>query len=291
MKKLLSLLLVVILLSGCSSGETIVIASKQFTENIIMSEVYAQLIEEMTDLKVERKQNLGGTTVIFQGYQEGEVDLYFEYTGTIVNEILEEELPATSDEVEELARTGMAEEYGMTFFNPVGLNNTFALAVLKSVSDEYGITTMSDLAEHDSEFRFGANHLFFTRVKDGFDGMSELYGYEFDEVLRMDTSLAYEAIANNQLDVIVVYATDSLLRKYDMVVLEDDLDLFPAYHGAPLVRTELLEEHPELNDIFNLLAGKIDDAMMQEINYQVDVENRSVKDVASELIEDLGLLD
>jgi osmoprotectant transport system permease protein len=76
-----------------------------------------------------------------------------------------------------------------------------------------------------------------------------------------------------------------------MVVLEDDLDLFPAYHGAPLVRTELLEEHPELNDIFNLLAGKIDDAMMQEINYQVDVENRSVKDVASELIEDLGLLD
>ncbi len=110
-------------------------------------------------------------------------------------------------------------------------------------------------------------------------------------VLKMDTSLAYEAIGSDQLDVIVVYATDSLLQRYDMVVLEDDLEFFPAYHGAPLVRTSLLEEYPELNDVLNLMADSIDDAYMQAINYQVDVEDRSISDVASEMIDDLGLLE
>lgn len=163
--------------------------------------------------------------------------------------------------------------------------------ILKSTADEYGITTMSDLSEYASDFRFGANHLFFTRITDGFDGMNELYDYEFGTVLKMDTSLAYEAIGSDQLDVIVVYATDSLLQRYDMVVLEDDLEFFPAYHGAPLVRTSLLEEYPELNDVLNLMADSIDDAYMQAINYQVDVEDRSISDVASEMIDDLGLLE
>ena len=292
MKKLLVLLASLLLLVSCSAGgDSVVIASKQFTENIVMSEVYAQLIEAKTDLRVERKQNLGGTTVIFQAFEEGEVDMYFEYTGTIVNEILEQEIPATADEVLSVAREGMAEDYGMTFFDPVGINNTFALGILKSTADEYGITTMSDLSEYASDFRFGANHLFFTRITDGFDGMNELYDYEFGTVLKMDTSLAYEAIGSDQLDVIVVYATDSLLQRYDMVVLEDDLEFFPAYHGAPLVRTSLLEEYPELNDVLNLMADSIDDAYMQAINYQVDVEDRSISDVASKMIDDLGLLE
>ena len=291
------LLMVCILLgvlSGCAGGgnKTITIASKQFTENILLSEMYAQLVEKHTDLKVERKQNLGGTSVCFPAMEKGEIDVYVEYSGTAFNEILklENDGTKTSDDIYADAQSNLDSAHKITMFDPIGINNTFALGMLRSTAEERSIVTMSDLAAHSAEVKFGANHIFYTREADGYDAMSAKYGYNFSAAEKMDTSLLYEAIDNKQLDVIVIYATDSLLVKYDMIILQDDLALFPAYHGSPICRNTTLETHPALKDVLNKLAGKIDDATMQQLDYQVDVEHKTPEEVAKQFLTDNGLL-
>jgi len=297
MKKRICMLLAAVLaavtLTGCAGGgKKIVIASKQFTENILLSEMYAQLVENRTDIQVERKQNLGGTSVVFPAMQKGEADMYLEYTGTAYNEILKLDASAaeTSDAVYEISKDKLNSQYGITMFKPIGINNTFALAMLSSKAAELGIATMSDLAAAAPDLRFGANHLFYTREKDGYDAMTALYGLNFKEALRMDTSLLYDAISQGQLDVMVVYATDSLLKKYDMTILKDDKELFPAYHGTPICRNDTLEKYPELKEVFDLLAGKFDDAQMQALNYKIDAENQTPEEVAKAYLTEQGLL-
>lgn len=286
-------LMAVGMLAGCGGGDKkIVIASKQFTENILLSEMYAQLVENHTDIKVERKQNLGGTSVTFPAMEKGEVDIYVEYSGTVYNEILKLEADETvsSGVVYEQSKLKLDQDYAITMFGSLGINNTFALAMLKSKAEELGIETMSDLSASSADLRFGANHLFYTREKDGYDSMVALYGLSFQEALKMDTSLLYEAVSQGKLDVIVVYATDSLLKKYEMTILQDDKELFPAYHGAPICRNDTLEKYPALKEVLDLLAGKLDDASMQDLNYQIDVENKMPEEVARAFLTEQGLL-
>ncbi len=296
MKKLMTVLLSAALaaavFSGCSSGDTVTVGSKQFTENILLGEMYAQLIEAKTDLKVERKLNLGGTSVCMPAMQNGEIDIYFEYTGTVYNEILNHELlpGTTGEEILEVSRTELDEQENITMFEPLGLNNTFAVAMKTERMEELGVETISDLAAVSDQLVFGANHVFYTRVHDGYDGLVATYGLNFRDALRMDSSLLYEAADAGELDVIIVYATDALLQRYDMTCLADDQALFPPYEGAPVCRNETLEQYPELEEVLNTLAGAIDDTTIQELNYQVDVEQRAVEDVAEEWLTENGYL-
>lgn len=295
MKKRIALILVLILclslFSGCGAKKGITIGSKQFTENILLGEIYAQLIEAKTDIPVSRKLNLGGTSVCMPAIEKGEIDLYFEYTGTAFNEILNHELTPelTADDILKTCITELGEK-GMTMFEPLGLNNTYALAIKTARLDELGATSISQLAPISKDLKFGAGHTFYTRVHDGYDGIVAVYGLNFKEALKMDTSLLYEAIDTGDLDVIVVFGTDSLLKKYDMTILEDDKGVFPPYHGAPLCRNETLEKYPELREVLNTLAGAVDDQTIQELNYQVDVEKRSIEDVAAEFLKNNGYI-
>lgn len=298
MKKTLVILLALLMLTGvlgaCSSksGDTVVVASKQFTENIILGEVYAQLVEAKTDLKVECKLNLGGTSVIMPAMESGEVDFYFEYTGTICYEILkiENEGGITADYALETATEGMQNDHSMTFFTPVGLNNTYSVLIPRAKAQELGVSKLSELKDHAPELAFGATHTFYARISDGYDSLTELYELSFRESKKMDQTLMYEATSTGELDVVIGYATDALLLKYDLVILEDDLELFPPYHGAPLCRNDTLEAHPELKEVLNLLAGKIDDVTMQTLNYQVDIESRNVEDVARDFLVEQGFI-
>ncbi len=294
MKKLISLFLVALLsvsiFCGCaSSPDGVTIGSKQFTESILLGEIYAQLIEAKSDIPVTRKLNLGGTSVCIPAMDKGEIDLYFEYTGTAYNEILDHELmpDVTAGDILEICQTELKER-GYTMFDPLGLNNTYSLAVKTARVPEFGAADISGLVPISSALKFGAGHSFYTRIHDGYDGIVDAYGLDFKESLKMDTSLLYEAVDNGDLDVIVVFGTDSLLRKYDMTILEDDLGVFPPYHGAPLCRNETLEKYPELVEILNTLAGAIDNQTIQELNYQVDVEKRPVEAVAKEFLNRNG---
>ena len=287
----LAVLMMVSLFSGCKKKDnTITVGSKQFTENNLLGEIYAQLIEAQTDLKVERKLYLGGTAVCVPAMENGEIDMYVEYTGTAFGEILKLGVSTgyTSDEIYDAVKSGLADKK-MTFFDPIGINNTYAVALLRENAETLGVKTMSDLTPYTPELRFGSAHTFFERESDGYNTMLELYGYDFASSQKMDSSLAYDAMGQGQLDVMIVFSTDSLLVKYDMTILEDDLQMFPAYHGAPVVRDEVLKEHPELNDVLNMLAGLISDQMMQQLDYQVDVENKSIESVAKQFLSDNGL--
>ncbi|QQK08727.1 glycine betaine ABC transporter substrate-binding protein [Miniphocaeibacter halophilus] len=286
------LLFITVTISSCNGGKKeITVASKQFTENILLSEIYSQLIEEHTDLKVIRKQNLGGTSICFPALEKKEIDIYVEYSGTAYNEILKlpDSTGMSGEEIYNISKEKLYEEHDITMFKPIGINNTFALGMLRTKAEENNITKTSELKDISSSLRFGANHIFYTRLADGYDAMADLYELDFKEALKMDTSLLYDAIEQNKLDVIVVYATDSLLKKYDMVVLEDDKELFPPYYGAPICRNDLLEENEELVEVLDLLENRITDTRMQELDYEIDVEGRTPEEVAREFIKEEGL--
>jgi len=297
MKKIICVLLTVMMMAGVLVGcggdtdeNSVTIGSKQFTENILLAEMYAQLIENFTDINVERRLNLGGTTVIFSALMSGEVDIYPEYSGTAFNELLRHEFEGIdSDEIFRIATEGLYAEYEITMFGPIGINNTFAVAMLRNKAEELGIVTMSDLAEVSGDLRFAAHHLFFTR-SDGFPRMIEVYEMAFAEELRMDRALLYDALAQGQLDVIEVFSTDSQLKVHDMVVLEDNLGMFPAYHASVIARNDVLNSFPELREVLNLLENRITDVRMQELNYEVDINNRNPADVAREFLQELGLI-
>ena len=296
MKKLLCIVLAVLccaaLFAGCGSKSKVTIGSKLYTENILLSEMVAQLIEAKTDIEVERKQALGGTSVCFPALEKGEIDMYVEYSGTMYNEILKIEFTPdmTADTIYAKVKQDLYDVHNVTIYEPIGLNNTYALGILEEKAAALNVKSMSDLAAAAPELIFGANHLFYTRLTDGYDGMVERYNLHFQDALKMDSSLLYDATAQGQVDVMVIYSTDALLKKYNMVVLEDDKQLFPPYHGTPIVKNETLKKYPALNDVLNLLAGRIDDARMQELNYQVDVEKRQVDEVAKEFLTAEGLL-
>ncbi len=296
MKKLmiiaLALVLVLTAFAGCSSSsDGIVVASKQYTESIVINELYAQLIEAKTDIPVERKLNLGGTSVCIPAMENGEIDLYFEFTGTAYSEIFKQELTPglTTDDMYQVCADGFTNDYDATFFKPLEFNNTYGLAVKADRQDEFG-TTISGLADKDSDIRFGCGHIFYSRVSDGYEGLISTYGLEFADTLQMDTALLYEAAEADELDVIVVFTTDSFLKKYDLTVLEDDKGLFPPYQGAPVVRNEILEKYPELSEVLDTFAGLITNDQMSEMNYQVDVENRAVEEVVAEFLTEQGVV-
>jgi len=286
------MVLAALCLTGCGEKDSITIGSKQYTESILIGEMYAQLIEEHSDVKVVRKLNLGGTSVCMSALKEGEIDACPMYTGTLYNEVLNHELDAgvTTEDIRETCRTEMDEQFDITMFDPQGQNNTYALAIKSSRQAELGAYKISDLAGISSSLRFGADHIFYTRVHDGYDGLVATYGLSFKEALKMDGSLLYEAVDSGDLDVVEVFSTDSLLKKYELTCLEDDLGLFPPYEGVLVCRNEVLEKHPELEEILNSLADALDDETVQELNYQVDIAQRSVEDVAKEFLNSNGYI-
>lgn len=279
-------------LGGCGSkaDNTFIVGSKQFTESIVLGELFAQLVEDKTDLKVERKFNLGATSIIFPGLEKGEVDCYAEYTGTCYYDALKNTEVISPDEMNDVIAEQL-EEKGIKMLSPLGLNNTFALGMKKSLAEEKGIKTLTDLAAAAPDLIFGINHTDYADETGGYDDLVATFGYEFKDVKVMDTSLLYEGIAKGELDVIMVYATDGTLSTLDMVTLEDDTDFFDPYYAVPLVREEKLEAYPELQEVLNSLAGLLDDATMQKLNSQVDDEKKSEAEVAKAFLKENGLID
>lgn len=296
MKRRIALILAVILclsvFGGCGAKDEVTIGSKQYTESILIAEMYAQLIEANSDIKVNRKLNLGGTTVCMSALKEGEIDICPMYTGTLYNEVLNHELDGdiTTEEIRDICKQELDSKLGLTMFDPQGQNNTYALAVKSNRISELG-TKISDLSNVSNRLSFGADHIFFTRAHDGYDGLVSTYDTDFTKALKMDSALLYEAVDKGDLDVIVVFSTDALLRKYDLTCLEDDRNLFPPYEGVVVCRNKAIEKHPELKAILDALADAFDDNLMQELNYQVDIEKRSIEEVATEFLKNNGYIE
>jgi osmoprotectant transport system permease protein len=268
----------------------LVIAGKLGSEPEILINMYKLLIEEETDLNVQLKPGLGKTMFVFNALKSGEIDIYPEFTGTAITTFLKETANSTDRrEVYEQARKGMMKEFNMVYLKPMSFNNTYALAVPQSFASQNGIETISDLQKVRNQLKPGFT-LEFTDREDGYKGLQKVYSLTFPNVKTMEPKLRYQAIERGDVNLIDAYSTDSELRQYDLRVLKDDKNMFPPYQGAPLLRKETLEEHPELKEVLEKISGKITDDEMREMNYKVNVEGVSAKQVAKEFLQEKGLI-
>lgn len=297
MKKLaiaLSILLIVMSFVGCTKvaegNKTVVVAGKNFTEQEILVHIVSELIENKTDIKVERKPYLGGTNICAKALESGDVDIYVEYTGTGLMSILKEDVMTDPDDVYEKVKKRYEEEKDIIWLEPLGFNNTYALAMKESQAKELGIETYSDLAKHAPNLVFAATQEFLERA-DGYKGLQEVYGMNFKEAKGMDPGLTYSAVKDGEVDVNSAFATDGRIPAFNLKVLKDDKNFFPPYYAAPLIRKNTLEKYPELKDVLNSLAGKLDDSTMASLNAKVDLEKKDAKEVAKEWLKSEGLID
>lgn len=270
--------------------ETLVIGSKDGTEMILLGHMLADLIEERTPLRVDRRFNLGGTLVCFNALRQGGLDAYVEYTGTALTVILGEPVQTDPDAVLGLVRRELADRDEVACLEPFGFENTYALLMRRDTAEQWGVTAISQLAPRAGALRTGFGPEFMNRP-DGYPGLAEAYGLNFAIPPReMDRNLLYQALGYGSLDLAAGDSTDGRIAAFDLVQLEDDRRYFPPYQAVPLIREETLRRHPELRPILAQLAGKIDAATMQKLNREVDEFKRRPKEVARDFLGRLGLV-
>ncbi|AQY52061.1 glycine betaine/L-proline ABC transporter permease/substrate-binding protein [Listeria weihenstephanensis FSL R9-0317] len=268
----------------------IVIAGKLGSEPEILINMYKQLIEKDTDLSVTVKPNLGKTSFVYNALKSGDVDIYPEFTGTVLETFLKE--PAKShdpEQVYEQARDGLAKTEKMAYLKPMEYNNTYAVAVSPEFAKAYNIKTISDLKAVQDSVKAGFT-LEFSDRDDGYKGLQKQYGLKFDALKTMEPKLRYSALKAGDINTLDAYSTDSEIAQYKLKVLKDDKQLFPPYQGAPLMLESTLKEYPELKAPLEKLAGKITDKQMSEMNYEVNVKGKSAEEVAKNFLQKAGML-
>ena len=286
-------LLVVLVIAGCgkSGAEKIVVGSKNFTEQIVLAELFAQQIEAHSALRVERRLNLGGTFICHDGLVSGKIDLYPEYTGTAFTAILKETPTEdeTASQVFQAVHEKYLEQFHVEVMPPLGFNNTFAMVVRGDDAKNLHLRTISDVAPYAPKWRAGFGYEFIERP-DGYRGWVAAYGLHFSGAPRiLDLGLLYRALADKQVDLVAGNSTDGAIASLHMVALEDDRHYFPPYEAVPLVRSATLEKHPEVREAIGALAGKISEDEMRRMNYAVDGEHRDPAEVAREFRKAKGL--
>ena len=270
------------LVAGASRRRAVVVGSKNFTEQVLLGEMVSALLEDR-GFAVDRRLNLGGTNVCHEAVTSGQLDVYVEYTGTALTDILKR--PTRSDPAEVLREVRAAyAPLGLRVGRPLGFNNTFALVMRRADAARLRIARISDLASHAATLRVGLFGEFLER-KDGMAGLLAAYGFRFGVRPReMDLGLLYPALAAGQVDLVVGSATDGLIAALDMVVLQDDRHYFPPYDAVPILNEAALGRHAGLAAALDSLAGRIDEPTMRRLNYAVDGEHRAPADVAREFL-------
>lgn len=264
------------------------VGSKDFTEALIIGEVYSLALEK-AGFQVERKLNLGGTPVAQAALESGTIDLYPEYTGTGLLTILKE--PALSDpkQVYDKVAAGYKEK-GLIWLEPSPMNNTQALAMTQESASKLGIKTISDFVAKASQLTMVGPPEFEVR-EDGLPGIKAKYGnFDLKEYKAVDAGLRYKALTDGEADITVAFSTDGEIAAFNLVVLQDDKQLFPPYQVAPVVRQTTLEANPKIADALNAVAPKLTDATMQQLNYEVSGKKREPAEVAKEFMTQAGLL-
>jgi osmoprotectant transport system permease protein len=220
--------------------------------------------------------------------ETGEFDMYPEYTGTGWNFVLKQTGLYDESQFENL-NSQYEDLYNMTWTGMYGFNNTYGIAVRNEIADEYNLKTYSDLAAISDQLVFGAEYDFFER-EDGFDPLSETYGYQFESTVDLDIGLKYQAMSEKKIDVMNIFTTDGQLSSADVTVLVDDKQFYPSYMCGMVIRQDTLEKYPELKTVFDQVTGIISDSEMADMNYQVETEGKEPKDVAHAFLVSKGLI-
>lgn len=280
---------VLITACGGAGAKPVRVGSKDFTEEFIVGNMYALLLEN-NGIPVERKLNLGGTPVLQQALVSDQVDIYPEYTGTGLLTVLKLPTNTNREQVFNSVRDEYKKQFNLVWLTPAPMNNTQALAMRREVAQAKGIKTISDMAAQAATLTMIGPPEFEQR-EDGLPGISKAYGnFKLKAYLPVDPGLRYEGLVNGQADVVVAFGTDGQISAFDLVVLEDDKGLFPPYQIAPVVRQQAVDANPKLAEVLNKLAPLLTDATMQRLNYEVDGKKREPADVAKEFLQQNGLI-
>ncbi|MDP9355511.1 MAG: quaternary ammonium transporter [Chloroflexota bacterium] len=296
---------------GLTQENPVRIGSKDFTEQFILGEMYGLLLEN-ADIPIELKLNLGGTGIAHAAIVNNEIDLYPEYTGTSLTEVLKipvEEVaamatpvaaspaasPAAEQSIDQLVYDRVAQEYkdqfNLVLLEQVPFNNTQALAVKREFAEERGISTISQLVEIANELTISAP-VDFPERQDGMIGLQRVYGdFEFGEILGVAPGIKYQAIEQGEAEVVLAFGTDGEIFGLNLMVLTDDKALWPPYHVAPVVRQETLDTYPTLAPTINAVARLLTDEVMSGLNYQVSgPEKKEPEEVARAFLQENGLI-
>jgi osmoprotectant transport system permease protein len=260
----------------------VAVGSKDFTEQVLLGEILAQTIEAETGSSVVRRFDLGGN-LAHDALVAGEIDVYVEYTGTALLAILKSKPLKDAAEVYQVVKNEYDRRFNLEWTEPLGFNNTFAILVRREDAQRLGLKTISDAAKISSRWRAGFGQDFMSRA-DGYPGFTQTYGFRFQEIREMDLSLTYRALAEKQIDLIAGNSTDGLIAHYGLYQLEDDRRFFPPYDAVPVVRQAALQSHPSLRGALRRLGGILSVEEMRQLNYAIDGEKRSAKDVAREFL-------
>ena len=288
-------LALLVLLGGCGLGgragaSTIRVGSKDFTEQYILGEMYALMLEG-AGFRVERRLNLGDTPVAHQALLNQEIDLYPEYTGTGLLTVLKQPTLTDQQRVYDVVRAEYRERYKLAWLEPAPMNNTQALAMTREGAQRFGIRTISDMVARASELRLIGPPEFEGR-EDGLPGLRRVYGAgAFKQYIAVDPGLKYRGLVNGQAEVVVAFGTDGQISALDLVVLEDDKGLFPPYQVAPVVRQEVLDRQPRVGEILNQLAPLLTDATMRRLNYEVESHQKEPGAAARDFLKQAGLIE
>ena len=279
------------LLSFCACGSkdkrTVTIIDGDFAEMRLFTQIAKLMIEDRTDIRVKVKDTMA-SSLAFEQIKNGKMDIYMSYDGSLLTAYLghdPSEVPeGTSlyDYANELGK----KEAGVMLSPKLGEQNTYVVAVMPETAEKYHLTKVSDLKKCAKELTFAAEHEFFDEGSKHFDAFVSTYGLDFRQNNTIDRGLKYVGINAGNMDVTVVYSTDGLNKRFGLVTLEDDLHFFPEYNGAYLLRADLYEDFPELEAIFQELAGKFDNEICTDLNYRIDVKVEEPKKVAREFLEE-----
>jgi len=277
---------------GCERRENeVVIGSKNFTEQLILGEIFAQMIEARTHLMVERRFYLAGTFICQQAIMAGRIDIYPEYTGTALTAVLKEPAAGDSHDVYQRVKEQYARRYGLAIGPPLGFDNTFAMIVRGEDARRLQLKTLSQAAAYTPQWRAGFGYEFMERP-DGYKGLVATYGLKFAEPPRiMDLGLLSRALKDRQVDLIAGNNTDGLIRALDFFVLEDDRHYFPPYEAVAVIRDEMLKSHPEAGRALDELSGMISADDMRRLNFAVDGEHRDAAVVVKEFLREKKLVE
>jgi len=260
-------------------ADRIVVGSKNFTESLILGELLAQQIEAHTHLKVERRFYLAGTYICQQALLAGRIDIYPDYTGTALTAVLKEMPSPDREKVFNEVKTEYEKRFNLAVGTPFGFNDTFAIEIRGDDARRLNLKTISQAAPYTPQWRAGFGYEFMERP-DGYKGLVSTYALRFAESPRiMDLGLLTRALKDKQVDLIAGNTTDGLIPALDLTVLEDDKHYFPPYEAVPIIRQQIIADHPEVKAALDELAGKISDDDMRQLNYAVDGQHRDVKQV------------
>ncbi|MCM3748370.1 osmoprotectant ABC transporter substrate-binding protein [Paenibacillus pasadenensis] len=282
--------LLLVVSAGCGSRPDLIIGAQTFTETKILAEMYKTLIEQKTDLEVKVIPDLAASPLVFSALDRGDIHLATLYSGEIFNNHFPIEQTKERAAVLRQAQEGFEQYYGFDWMDPLGFENTYAFTVREQLAQEKGYKTISDIKPDAASMRFGVDTSWLERINDGYPAFQKEYGITFAKAYPMEPSLVYSAVQNDQVDIVLAYSTDARLKAFKLKTLEDDRQFFPPYDASPVMRKEMQERFPGVKEAIQPLIGTIDIETMVNLNYQVDIEKKSEREVALHYLKERGLI-